>query len=151
MRPSGRSGEGTSRPGAARPGPGTAAPASGAATRRWRGARWTARPARSPACKRLNARCSPVSRSLVLRSPTGACQCSRVLAMPPKPPIQQAGDLDIVQHLVKPCQLDELVLVAAARPATVAPQQVAPDGRQRQALGGVGVAFGVVQHLLVGP
>src|SRR5919198_1775168 len=68
-----------------------------------------------------------------------------------EPAIQQAGDLDAVQHSLQPCQLDELVLVAAARPAAVAPQQVAVDARQRQALGGVGVALGVVQHLLVGP
>src|SRR4029453_16012297 len=41
--------------------------------------------------------------------------------------------------------------MAAARPATIAPQQVAMDGGYRQALGGVGVALGVVQHLLVAP
>jgi hypothetical protein len=43
------------------------------------------------------------------------------------------------------------VLVAAARPAAVQPQQVAVDGRQGKALGGVVVALGVVQDLLVGP
>jgi hypothetical protein len=73
------------------------------------------------------------------------------LAIPPKPPIQEAGDLDAVQHPLQPCQRQQLVLVAAARPATIDPQQVAVDGRQRQALGGVAVALGVVQHLLVGP
>jgi hypothetical protein len=41
--------------------------------------------ARSPACTRLNARCPSVSWSRVLRSPTGACQCSRVLASPRNP------------------------------------------------------------------
>src|SRR5512132_1210165 len=70
---------------------------------------------------------------------------------PTEPPVQQAGDLDAVQRLVQRCQLDELVLVAAARPAAVHPQQVAPDRGHRQALGGVGVALGVVQHLLVAP
>src|SRR5829696_1642603 len=60
-----------------------------------------------------------------------------------EPSVHQAGDLDTAQHLVQPCQFDELVLVAAARPAPVHPQQVAVDGRQRQALGGVGVPLGV--------
>ena len=41
--------------------------------------------------------------------------------------------------------------MAAARPAAVAPQQVAVDGGQRQALGGVSMPLGVVAHLLVGP
>jgi hypothetical protein len=59
--------------------------------------------------------------------------------------------LDLVEQLAKPCQRKQLVLVAAARPATVAPQQVAVDGRDGKALGGVGVPLGVVQHLLVGP
>src|SRR6266540_6818903 len=69
----------------------------------------------------------------------------------PKPPVQQARHAGGVQHLAQPRQLDELLLVAAARPATVAPQQVAPDGRQRQPLGGMGVPLGVVQDLLVDP
>src|SRR6266536_274606 len=73
------------------------------------------------------------------------------LGQPAEPAVQQGGDLDAVEQLAKPCQLDELVLVAAARPAAVQPQQVAVDGRQRQALGGVGVALEVVQDLLVGP
>src|SRR6266498_826603 len=63
------------------------------------------------------------------------------LGQPAEPAVQQGGDLDAVEQLAKPCQLDELVLVAAARPAAVQPQQVAVDGRQRQALGGVGVAL----------
>ena len=41
--------------------------------------------------------------------------------------------------------------MAAAGPATVAPQQVAVDGEHGQALGGVGMAFGVIPDLLVGP
>jgi hypothetical protein len=41
--------------------------------------------------------------------------------------------------------------VAAARPAAITPQQVAPDGRHRKTLRGVGVALGVVQDLLIGP
>src|SRR6266511_1163841 len=53
----------------------------------------------------------------------------------PKPPVQQTDHAGGVQHPVKPRQLDELLLVAAGRPAHVAPQQVAPDGRYRQALG----------------
>jgi hypothetical protein len=43
------------------------------------------------------------------------------------------------------------VLVAAAGPASVDPQQVTVQGRHRDALRGVGVALGVVQHLLVAP
>jgi hypothetical protein len=68
-----------------------------------------------------------------------------------KPPVKEADDLDAIQHPLQPCQSDELVLVAAARPATIDPQQVAVDGRDGKALGGVGVALGVIQHLLVGP
>src|SRR5512132_2011 len=34
-----------------------------------------------------------------------------------EPSVHQSGDLDTAQHLVQPCQFDELVLVAAARPA----------------------------------
>jgi hypothetical protein len=41
--------------------------------------------ARSPAWQRLNARCGSESRSLVRRSPTGTCQCSRGFAMPRNP------------------------------------------------------------------
>jgi hypothetical protein len=41
--------------------------------------------ARSPARTRLNARCPSLSRSLVLQSPTGACQRSRGAAMPRNP------------------------------------------------------------------
>src|SRR5215207_7064826 len=37
-----------------------------------------------------------------------------------EPAVQQAGDLDLVQRVVEPRQLDELLLVEAARPATVA-------------------------------
>ena len=51
--------------------------------------------------------------------------------------VQQACDLELVEQLAKPCQRKQLVLVAAARPATVAPQQVAVDGRDGKALGGV--------------
>ena len=36
-----------------------------------------------------------------------------------EPAVQQAGDLDLVQRVVEPRQLDELLLVVAARPATV--------------------------------
>jgi hypothetical protein len=55
------------------------------------------------------------------------------LGQPTEPPVQQAGGLDVVQHVVQPRQRKQLVLVAAARPATVAPQQVAVDGREGQA------------------
>jgi hypothetical protein len=41
--------------------------------------------------------------------------------------------------------------MAAHGPATVTPQQIAVDGRQRHALGGVGAPLGVIQDLLVGP
>src|SRR6266511_3568839 len=47
--------------------------------------------ARSPACRRLSARCSSVSRSMVRRSPTGACQCWRVLASPRNPRSSRLG------------------------------------------------------------
>ncbi len=57
---------------------------------------------------------------------------------PPEPAVQQAGDAAGVQHPAGPRQRQEFVLVAAARPAPVAPQQVAVDGGQRKALGGVG-------------
>jgi hypothetical protein len=50
-----------------------------------------------------------------------------------EPAIQQAYHLDIVEHLAKPCQRKQLVLVAGARPAAIAPQQVAADGRDGQA------------------
>jgi len=73
------------------------------------------------------------------------------LGQPTEPAIQQAGDLDVVQHAVQPRQRKQLVLVAAARPTAIDPQQVTPDRGDRQALGGVGVALEVVQHLLVAP
>jgi hypothetical protein len=74
------------RPRGRRPGPGTVAPASAAATRRRPDARSPAPPAaRSPACRRLWARWASVSRSMVRRSPTGVCQCARVLASPRNP------------------------------------------------------------------
>jgi hypothetical protein len=41
------------------------------------------------------------------------------LGQSPKPPIQQAWDLDVVQHPLQPCQRRRLVLVAAARPVAV--------------------------------
>ncbi len=41
--------------------------------------------------------------------------------------------------------------MAATGPATVTPQQVAVDRGHHHALGGVGVALGVIPHLLVGP
>jgi hypothetical protein len=65
--------------------------------------------------------------------------------------VQQAWDLDLVEHRLKPCQLEEFVLVAGAGPAAVQPQQVAPDRAHCQALSGVAVALGVVQDLLVAP
>jgi hypothetical protein len=46
------------------------------------------------------------------------------LGQPAEPAIQQAGHLHIVQDLLKPGQLHKLVLVAAARPTTIQPQQV---------------------------
>jgi hypothetical protein len=61
--------------------------------------------------------------------------------------VQETCDLDVVQHLIEACQGEQLVLVAGAGPAPVDPQQIAPDGGQRQPLGGVGVPLGVVQHL----
>src|SRR4029450_10529817 len=38
------------------------------------------------------------------------------LGQPAESPIQQAGDLDIVEDPLQPCQFDELVLVAGGRP-----------------------------------
>ena len=43
------------------------------------------------------------------------------------------------------------MLVAAARPAAIAPQQITMDGGHRQALGGVQLPLGVVKDLLVAP
>src|SRR4029450_11712089 len=43
-----------------------------------------------------------------------------------EPAVQQAGDLDLVQRGVEPRQLDELLLVAARRPATLATQPGRP-------------------------
>jgi hypothetical protein len=85
------------------------------------------------------------------RSPTGGMPVPARLGHAAESAVQQACDLDLIEQLAKPCQRKQLVLVAAARPATVAPQQVAVDGREAKALGGVGVPLGVVQHLLVGP
>jgi hypothetical protein len=51
----------------------------------------------------------------------------------------------------RPRQGEQLLLVAAARPAAIQPQQVAVDGGQRQALGGVSMPLGVIEHLLVAP
>jgi hypothetical protein len=73
------------------------------------------------------------------------------LGQPSEPPVQQADDPNIVQRHLQPCQPQQFLLVAASRPVTVAPQQVAVDGRDGKALGGVGMALGVVQDLLVGP
>jgi hypothetical protein len=61
---------------------------------------------------------------MVRRSPTGACQCSRILASP-RIRGQQAWHLDVVQQVVQPRQRKQLV--AAARPAAIDPQQVTPD------------------------
>jgi hypothetical protein len=74
------------------------------------------------------------------------------LGHPPAAAVDDGGDTAGSKHLAKPGQLDELVLMAAASgPATIAPQQVTVDGRHHKALSGVGVAHGVVQHLLVAP
>src|SRR5512133_669924 len=68
------------------------------------------------------------------RSLTGAYQCCRPVASPREPSVQQAGHAGGVQHLAQPCQLDELVLVAAARPALVTPQQATQMGGHRHTL-----------------
>jgi hypothetical protein len=73
------------------------------------------------------------------------------LGQPAESPIQQAGDPDIVEDPCSPASSMSSLLVAAARPATVAPQQVAVDGRDGKALGAVSVPLGVVHDLLVGP
>jgi hypothetical protein len=132
-------------------GPGTAARASGAAPTRWPGGRSTAPPVRAA---RLYAVVGPLG---VAEPVDGAPVPDRripvraTLGQPTEPAVQQAGDLDLIQRPLQPCQLDEFVLVAAARPAAVHPQQIAPYGAHRQPLGGVGVPFSVVQHPLVGP
>jgi hypothetical protein len=66
-----------------------------------------------------------------------------------KAPVDEGDDLGGVQGLADPRQGEQLVFVAAARPAAVAVQQVAMDGGDRDALGGVGVALGVIEDLLV--
>jgi hypothetical protein len=100
--------------------------------------------ARGPACKRLNARRASLTRSLVLRSPAGACQCPRPSARPRNPPVQQAGDAGDVPYLRRTRQPTSS---CSWQPAAVAPQQVAVDGGRRQALGGMGVPFGLVERL----
>src|SRR6266511_5741993 len=110
--------------------------------------------ARSPACRRLQAVVGPLGVAAPVDGAAVPDRCMPVrarLGQPPKPPVQQAWDLDAVQHPLQPRQREELVLVAATRPATIHPQQVTPDGRHRQALGGVGVPLGVVHNFLVGP
>jgi hypothetical protein len=42
-----------------------------------------------------------------------------------EPAVQQAGDLDPIQRAIQPRQGEEFLLVAAARPAAIQPQQVA--------------------------
>src|SRR4029450_4561450 len=77
-----------------------------------------------------------------------------VLADPgqaPEPTVDQGNDAGRVQHLADPRNLQQFVLVAAAGPATIAPQQVAMQRGDRDALRGVGTALGVVQDLLVAP
>jgi hypothetical protein len=108
--------------------------------------------------QRAEPRLQPVERVLGVAEPVlGAAVPNRrmpvlpPLGQPPEPSIQQAGHVGGVQHLAQARQRDEFVLMTASRPAPVAPQQVTPDGRHRHALGGVGVALGVVQRLLVGP
>ena len=104
--------------------------------------------ARSPACRRLQAVVGPLGVAAPVDGAAVPDRCMPVrarLGQPPKPPVQQAWDLDAVQHPLQPRQGDELVLVAATRPAPVHPQQVTPDGGHRQALGGVGVPLGVAR------
>jgi hypothetical protein len=74
-----------------------------------------------------------------------------VLGHAPKPPVEEGHHAVSVQYVTEPRKLDQFLLVAAPRPAAVTPQQVTVDGGHGQALGGVGVALGVVQHLLVAP
>jgi hypothetical protein len=70
---------------------------------------------------------------------------------PAKAPINQGDGPRDVKHLSDPRQRQQFVLVAATGPAAVTPQQIAVDRGHHHALGGVGVALGVIQHLLVGP
>jgi hypothetical protein len=108
-------------------------PASGTAPRRWPYGRSPAPPARSPAWQRLNARCPSLSRSLSC-GPRLARASARASWPCPETPVQQACDTGGVQHRTQPCQLHELLLMAATGPAPVQPQQVAPDGAHRQPL-----------------
>ena len=134
-----------------RPGLGTAARASGAAPR-------PCQVGDRPLHQRAQPRLQPVIGPLGVAEPVdGAAVPDRGmpalarLGQPTESAVQQAGDLDVVQHLVQPRQHQQLVLVAASRSAAVHPQQVTPDRADRQPLGGVGVALEVVQDLLVGP
>jgi hypothetical protein len=70
---------------------------------------------------------------------------------PANAPINQGDGPRDVKHLSDPRQRQQFVLVAATGPAAVTPQQIAVDPGHHHALGGVGVALGVIQHLLVGP
>jgi hypothetical protein len=66
-------------------------------------------------------------------------------------PINQGDGPRDVKHLSDPRQRQQFVLVAATGPAALTPQQIAVDRGHHHALGGVGVALDVIQHLLVGP
>ena len=88
--------------------------------------------ARSPACRRLHLRWASVSRVDGAAVPDRGVPVLARLGQPAEPAIQQAGHLHIVQDLLKPGQLHKLVLVAAARPTTIQPQQVTPDRGDRQ-------------------
>jgi hypothetical protein len=130
---------------------GRTGPASGATTRHWPDARSTAPLARAA---RPGSGCRLVARRRVgpwCAGPRPGRASGRGALPCPETPIQEARHAGGLQHLVEPGQRDELVLVAAARPTAAAPQKLAPDGRHRQGVGGVGVAFGVVPDLLVGP
>jgi hypothetical protein len=102
------------------------APARCVTTRRWPDDRSTAPPARvalpgsgrRPAgCRRAGPWCGGPRPGYASARDPWPC---------PKPPVQQARHAAGVEHLAEPGQRDELVLVAAARPAAVTPQQVTP-------------------------
>jgi hypothetical protein len=101
------------------PGRGPAAPASAPAPRRW--------PAgRSTAPQRAQPRLEAVERPLgVGELVVGAAVADRhmpvllALGQAAEPAVQQAGHLNLVQRVVEPGQLDELLLLAAAWPAAV--------------------------------
>jgi len=101
--------------------------------------------------QRTQPRLAAVERPLPAREPIlgspvpdGCMPVLAALGHAPKPPVQDGHHAAGIQHVTQPRKLDQFLLVAAPRPAAVTLQQVTVNGGHRKALGGVGVALGVV-------